>query len=88
MDIKRKLAVGAGALTLLGIGSLGIGVAGAQTPAPPPAATQQVTPTPDSETEPQVVGANEAPDAGPDDPNGHADPPGVDVQNQGGANEL
>jgi hypothetical protein len=93
MDIKHKLAAGAAAISLLGLGSLGLGVANAQSSTPPPAASTQApstAATPDA-TEapgtPEAADATEAPDTTPDDPNGHADAEGVDVQNVGGATE-
>jgi hypothetical protein len=99
MDIKHKLAAGAAAISLLGLGSLGLGVANAQSSTPPPAASTQAPSTAATPEAPGATGATEAPgtpeaadateaaDTAPDDPNGHADPEGVDVQNVGGATE-
>jgi hypothetical protein len=91
MDVKHKLAAGAGALALLGLGSLGLGVANAQSTPPPASSTAPDTATtpegPEAADATEAPEAPEAADTTPDDPNGHADAAGADVQNEGGPTE-
>jgi hypothetical protein len=95
MNRTKIAAVGALALALTG---LGVGGAVAATPVPPTTATTAPAPDPTA-TNGTAPGTTEAPDAteapgapetpGASDGNdgGHADPDGVDVNNEGGAAE-
>ena len=90
MNKKKIIAAGIIVLALTGIGS---GAALAATPAAPTSGTAVVDPSAPGTTEaPESKSAVETPGseaATPDDGNdgGHADPEGIDVNHEGGADE-